>query len=65
MAEICFELFNNQLVQQLVGEADANLRLIEKMLNVEIFSFGNQITVKGSNSDVDNAKTAMYLQLTI
>ncbi len=61
MAEICFELFNNQLVQQLVGEADANLRLIEKMLNVEIFSFGNQITVKGSNSDVDNAKTAIEI----
>ena len=61
MAEICFELFNNQLVQQLVGEADANLRLIEKMLNVEIFSFGNQITVKGSNRDVDNAKTAIEI----
>ena len=40
MAEICFELFNNQLVQQLVGAADSNLRLIEKMLNVEILSFG-------------------------
>ncbi|MBP5215428.1 MAG: PhoH family protein [Alphaproteobacteria bacterium] len=59
MAEVCFELFNNQLVQQLVGEADANLRLIEKMLNVEILSFGNQITVKGSTSDVENAKNAI------
>lgn len=61
MAEICFELFNNQLVQQLVGEADANLRLIEKMLNVEILSFGNQITVKGAQSDVENAKTAIEI----
>ena len=52
MAEVCFELFNNQLVQQLVGEADANLRLIEKMLNVEIMSFGNQITISGAASDV-------------
>jgi len=59
MTEICFELFNNQLVQQLVGEADANLRLIEKMLNVEILSFGNQITIKGALSDVENAKTAI------
>lgn len=59
MTEICFELFNNQLVQQLVGEADANLRLIEKMLNVEILSFGNQITIKGAFSDVENAKTAI------
>ena len=39
MAELCFELFNNQLVHQLVGVADNNLRLIEKMLNVEILSF--------------------------
>ena len=59
MAEIVFELFNNQLVQQLVGEADANLRLIEKMLNVEILSFGNQMTVKGAAGDVENAKTAI------
>lgn len=61
MAEICFELFNNQLVQQLVGEADANLRLIEKMLNVEILSFGNQITVKGSATDVESAKNAIEI----
>ena len=61
MAEIGFELFNNQLVQQLVGEADANLRLIEKMLNVEILSFGNQITIKGASSDVENAKSALEI----
>ena len=48
MAEIELELFNNQLVQKLVGVSDANLRLIEKMLNVEILSFGNQITIKGN-----------------
>ncbi len=59
MAEMTFELFNNQLMQQLVGEADANLRLIEKMLNVEVLSFGNQITVKGSAGDVESAKNAI------
>ena len=59
MAEMTFELFNNQLMQQLVGEADANLRLIEKMLNVEVLSFGNQITVKGSAGDVESAKAAI------
>ena len=61
MAEICFELFNNQLVQQLVGAADSNLRLIEKMLNVEILSLGNKITVKGADSDVESAKNAIEL----
>ena len=49
MAEVNFELYNNQLVQQLVGVSDANLRLIEQLLNVEISSFGNQINIKGDD----------------
>ncbi|MBR5598599.1 MAG: PhoH family protein [Alphaproteobacteria bacterium] len=59
MAELSFELFNNQLVQVLVGVNDVNIRLIERMLNVEILSFGNQITLRGSAADIENAKTAM------
>lgn len=59
MAELSFELFNNQLLKVLVGVNDENIRLIERMLNVEILSFGNQITVKGSTADIENAKTAM------
>lgn len=59
MAELSFELFNNQLLKVLVGVNDENIRLIERMLNVEILSFGNQITVKGASTDIENAKTAM------
>lgn len=59
MAEVSFELYNNQLVQQLVGVSDANLRLIEKMLNVEILSFGNQITIKGSPKEIEEARNAV------
>lgn len=59
MAELSFEMFNNQLLKVLVGVNDENIRLIERMLNVEILSFGNQITVKGSATDIENAKTAM------
>ncbi len=59
MAEISFELFNNQLLKALVGVNDENVRLIEKMLNVEILSFGNQVTIKGSAKDIENAKTAI------
>lgn len=59
MAEINFELFNNQLLQKLVGPSDANLRLIEKMLNVEILSFGNQMTIKGGPKDIEAAKGAL------
>lgn len=61
MAEINFELYNNQLVQKLVGVSDANLRLIEKMLNVEILSFGNQITIKGSPKEIESAKSAINI----
>lgn len=59
MAEISFELYNNLLIQQLVGPQDSNLRLIEKILGVEISSFGNQISIKGSQDAIDQAKTAI------
>ena len=51
MAEISFELFNNALAQQVVGAQDANLKLLEKCLKVEITSFGNNITIKGDKLD--------------
>ncbi len=59
MAEISFELFNNVLVQQLVGAQDNNLRLIEKMTGAEISSFGNQINIKGSQDAITQAKAAI------
>lgn len=61
MAELSFELFNNQLLKVVVGVNDENMRLVEKMLNVEILSFGNQITIKGAANDVENAKTAINI----
>ena len=48
MAEIEFELFNNQLVQQLVGPQDGNLKIIEKALGAEIAAFGNRIRRSGT-----------------
>ena len=59
MAETSFELFNNTLVQQLVGPQDANLKLIEKILDVEIVSFGNQINIKGSKEAIKQAHEAI------
>ena len=61
MAELNIELFNNQLVQKLVGASDSNLRLIEKMLNVEILCFGNQIALKGNPKDIEDAKNAINI----
>ncbi len=59
MAEISFELFNNALVQQMVGAQDANLKLLEKCLGVEIATFGNNITIKGDRQAIEQAKTAI------
>jgi len=61
MAEISFELYNNQLIQKLVGVSDSNLKLIEKTLGVEILNFGNQITIKGGANEIENAKTAIMV----
>lgn len=59
MAEVSFELFNNTLVQQMVGVQDANLKMLEKILGVDIAAFGNNITIKGETSAVEQAKTAI------
>ena len=59
MADISFELYNNLLIQQLVGPQDSNLRLIEKILGVEISSFGNQMNIKGSQEAVEQAKNTI------
>lgn len=61
MAELNFELYNNLLVQQLVGPQDSHLRLIEKLLNVEISSFGNQIKITGGQDAINQARTAIDL----
>ncbi|MBE6453700.1 MAG: phosphate starvation-inducible protein PhoH [Alphaproteobacteria bacterium] len=43
----------------MVGAQDANLRLLEKILGVEIVSFGNNITIKGEKKAIEQAKTAV------
>jgi len=59
MAETEFELFNNQLLQQIVGPGDGNLKLIEEALNVEIATFGNHISIKGEDEACKTAKEAI------
>ena len=59
MAETEFELFNNQFLQQLVGPNDDNLKIIEEALKVEIATFGNHVTIKGSNENCKKAKEAI------
>ena len=59
MSEINLELYNNLLVQQVVGPQDSHLRLLEKLLNVEISSFGNQIKITGGKDAAVQAQTAI------
>lgn len=59
MAEINLELYNNLLVQQVVGPQDSHLHLLEKLLNVEISSFGNQIKITGDKEAAVQAQTAI------
>ena len=59
MAEINFELYNNQLIQKLVGVSDTNLKLIEKTLGVEILNFGNDMTIKGGAAEIEKAKATI------
>lgn len=59
MAETSFELYNNLLIQQLVGPQDSHLRLIEKLLNVEISCFGNQIKITGGQDALEQAHAAI------
>ena len=61
MAELNFELYNNQLIQKIVGISDSNLKLIEKILGVEISCFGNQFTINGDKASIDRAKEAIDL----
>ena len=43
----------------MVGAQDANLKLLEKIIGVEIVSVGNNITIKGDKTSVEQAKTAI------
>lgn len=61
MAELSFELYNNQLVQKIVGISDSNLKLMEKILGVEISCFGNQFTISGDKTSIERAHEAIDL----
>lgn len=59
--EDTFEIYNNQLTQQLVGPQDSNLKTIETLLGVEISFFGNQIIIKGNDEAVKQARMALEI----
>lgn len=50
-AQVSFE--DNTLVQQLAGEQNAHLKIIERQLGVRIHLRGNQFTIAGDRADVE------------
>jgi phosphate starvation-inducible protein PhoH and related proteins len=46
---------DNQLVQQLAGEQNNHLKIVEKQLDVRIHQRGNQFSISGSNANVEIA----------
>jgi len=53
------EFKDNALLVQLAGEHNANLRIIERALDVRIHLRGNQLTLQGSPHDVDVASRVL------
>ncbi len=52
-ASIQVILDDNRLLQLLAGEQNANLKIIERNLDVQVHLRGNQLTVVGAQSDVE------------
>ena len=52
-ASIQVILDDNRLLQLLAGEQNANLKIIERNLDVQVHLRGNQLTVAGAQSDVE------------
>ena len=50
---------DNRLIQELFGEFDQNLALIEKRLGVEAVARGNQVTLSGSADAMARARLAL------
>ena len=58
-AQIAVVFDSNRLVQDLFGEFDQHLAIIERDLHVDAASRGNEVTLKGSQVAVDQARRAL------
>ena len=53
------QIFNNDLLQSIVGEFNGNLKKLENLSNTKIFFRGNSITIKGDNLEVKKVSDAI------
>ena len=59
MAHIAVVFDSNRLAQDLFGEFDQHLAIIERDLHVEAAARGNEVTLKGSQVAIDQARRAL------
>lgn len=57
--QIVVEFDDTRLIQELFGEFDQNLAVIEQRLDVEAVARGNQVTLRGSEEAVNRTRLAL------
>jgi phosphate starvation-inducible protein PhoH and related proteins len=58
--EAVFECKNGRMLQSLVGESDANLRTIERELEIRVSHHPDGLVLKGQDSDVELAYDLLF-----
>jgi len=65
LSEKIIVLKEDDAVSMLLGDFDSNIKLIEKLLNVEIITRGDDIKIKGNDSDVLKTEKVINNLLTL
>ena len=56
---ISINVFNNEVLMEVVGSFDKNLKELEKISGSKIFFRGNSITIKGKKHENEKVKDAI------
>lgn len=59
MSEKIITLENDDQIPVLFGDYDSNIKLVEKLLNVEIITRGSDVRILGEEKNVNNAEVAI------
>ena len=56
---ITINIFNNEILMEVVGAYDSNIKELEKLTNSDIFCRGNSIMIKGNRTSNEKVKDAI------